>query len=387
MERAILIRFGELFLKGKNKYVFENMLIHNILEALNKFTLKLHKISGRYIVKDYDEIYEQEIIEKISHVFGVYSLSPCYVVKTSQTNIEECLNSIEYNCKTFKVNVKRADKLFPIKSIDFSALMGEYILNKNPKLKVDLVNPEMTVSIEIREDLNTYIYSEIIKCVGGMPVGSSGGGLLLLSGGIDSPVAGYLISKRGMPLHAIHFHSFPYTSELAKNKVISLAKIISEYTGNITLHVIPFTKIQEEIHKRCKPEYMITLMRRIMMRISERIAKANGLKAIVTGESLAQVASQTIESMTVTNAVIEDLPVLRPCIAMDKEDIIAISRKINTYETSILPYEDCCTVFLPEHPIIKPKIDKVEKEEIRLDIEELINDAISQEEIINTRDI
>ena len=210
---------------------------------------------------------------------------------------------------------------------------------------------------------------------------------MLLSGGIDSPVAGYLISKRGMPLHAIHFHSFPYTSELAKNKVISLAKIISEYTGNITLHVIPFTKIQEEIHKRCKPEYMITLMRRIMMRISERIAKANGLKAIVTGESLAQVASQTIESMTVTNAVIEDLPVLRPCIAMDKEDIIAISRKINTYETSILPYEDCCTVFLPEHPIIKPKIDKVEKEEIRLDIEELINDAISQEEIINTRDI
>lgn len=387
MERAILIRFGELFLKGKNKYVFENMLIHNILESLNKFTLKLHKISGRYIVKDYDEIYEQEIIEKISHVFGVYSLSPCYVVKTSQINIEECLDTIDYNCKTFKVNVKRADKLFPIKSIDFSALMGEYILNKNPELKVDLANPEMTVSIEIREDLNTYIYNEIIKCVGGMPVGSSGGGLLLLSGGIDSPVAGYLISKRGMPLHAIHFHSFPYTSELAKNKVISLAKIISEYTGNITLHVIPFTKIQEEIHKRCKPEYMITLMRRIMMRISERIAKANGLKAIVTGESLAQVASQTIESMTVTNAVIEDLPVLRPCIAMDKEDIIAISRKINTYETSILPYEDCCTVFLPEHPIIKPKIDKVEKEEIRLDIEELINDAISQEEIINTRDI
>ena len=387
MERAILIRFGELFLKGKNKYVFENMLIHNILESLNKFTLKLHKISGRYIVKDYDEIYEQEIIEKISHVFGVYSLSPCYVVKTSQTNIEECLDTIDYNCKTFKVNVKRADKLFPIKSIDFSALMGEYILNKNPELKVDLANPEMTVSIEIREDLNTYIYNEIIKCVGGMPVGSSGGGLLLLSGGIDSPVAGYLISKRGMPLHAIHFHSFPYTSELAKNKVISLAKIISEYTGNITLHVIPFTKIQEEIHKRCKPEYMITLMRRIMMRISERIAKANGLKAIVTGESLAQVASQTIESMTVTNAVIEDLPVLRPCIAMDKEDIIAISRKINTYETSILPYEDCCTVFLPEHPVIKPRIDKVEKEEIRMDIEELINDAISQEEIINTRDI
>lgn len=387
MEKAILIRFGEIFLKGKNKYVFENMLIHNILESLKKFELKLNKISGRYIIKNYDEIYEQEIIEKISHIFGVYSLSPCYVVKTSQYNIEECLDKFDYNFKTFKVNVKRADKLFPIQSIQFAAMMGEYILNKHPELKVDLSEPEVTISMELREDLNTYIYSETIKCVGGMPVGSSSGGLLLLSGGIDSPVAGYLISKRGMPLHAIHFHSFPYTSELAKNKVITLANIISEYTGNITIHIIPFTHIQEEIHKRCKPEYMITLMRRIMMRISERIAKNNGLKAIITGESLAQVASQTIESMTVTNAVIEDLPVLRPLIGMDKEDIIAISKKIRTYDTSILPYEDCCTVFLPEHPIIKPKIDKVEKEESRLNIEELIAEAMEKEEIVNTKDL
>ena len=387
MNKAILIRFGEIFLKGKNKHIFERMLINNILAALKDYQVKLTKISGRYILTEYEELYETDIMEKVSHVFGVYSLSPCYVVKTLRQNIEDCLKQIEITTQTFKVDVKRADKFFPIQSTEFAALMGGVILDKKPSLKVNLTKPETCVYIEIREDGNTYIYSTIVKCVGGMPVGSSGGGLLLLSGGIDSPVAGYLMSKRGMPLQAIHFHSFPYTSELAKDKVISLAKIISEYTGNIKLHIVPFTKIQEEIHKHCKPEYMITLMRRIMMRIAERIAKQNDLKAIITGESLAQVASQTIESMTVTNAVIADLPVLRPLIAMDKEDIIEISKKINTYETSILPYEDCCTVFLPEHPIIKPKLEKVLKEEERLNIEELIADAISKIEVINTDEI
>lgn len=387
MENAILIRFGEIFLKGKNKYVFENLLSHNILQALKDYKLNLIKISGRYIVNGYDSIYETEIIEKISHVFGVYSLSPCFVVKTLKQNIEECLKDLNIETDTFKVDVKRADKYFPIQSTEFAALMGECILNKQPNLKVNLKAPETTVYIEIREDGNTYIYNKIVKACGGMPVGSSGVGLLLLSGGIDSPVAGYLMSKRGMPLHAIHFHSFPYTSELAKDKVITLAKIISEYTGNIKLHIVPFTKIQEEIHKNCRPEYMITLMRRIMMRISERVAKQNKLKAIVTGESLAQVASQTIESMTVTNSVVEDMPVLRPLIAMDKEDIIEISKKINTYNTSILPYEDCCTVFLPEHPVIKPKMEKVLKEEARLNVEELIEDALKNVEVMDTNDL
>lgn len=384
MNKAILIRFGEIFLKGKNKHVFERMLIHNILSSLKDYQVKLTKISGRYILTEYDELYETDIIEKVSHVFGVYSLSPCFVVKTLQQNIEECLKQIDITTQTFKVDVKRADKFFPIQSTEFAALMGGIVLSKNPHLKVNLSKPETCVYIEIREDGNTYIYSTIIKCVGGMPVGSSGGGLLLLSGGIDSPVAGYLMSKRGMPLQAIHFHSFPYTSELAKDKVKTLAKIISEYTGNIKMHIVPFTKIQEEIHKHCKPEYMITLMRRIMMRVAEIIAKQNNLKAIITGESLAQVASQTIESMTVTNAVINDLPVLRPLVAMDKEDIIEISKKINTYETSILPYEDCCTVFLPEHPIIKPKMEKVLKEEERLNVDELIADALSKVEVVNT---
>lgn len=387
MKKAILLRFGEIFLKGKNKYVFDNMLMHNILQSLKDYKVKLTKISGRYIIDEYEEIFENEIIEKLSHVFGLYSLSPTFVVETSQNNIEECLKNIELDCNTFKVEVKRADKLFPIQSIEFASLMGGVILDKYNNLKVNLKNPDTTIYIEIREDGKSYIYSKIIKCAGGMPVGSSGGGLLLLSGGIDSPVAGYLMSKRGMPLHAIHFHSFPYTSQLAKDKVITLAKIISEYTGNITLHIVPFTKIQEEIHKNCKPEFMITLMRRIMMRIAEIIAKENNLKAIITGESLAQVASQTIESITVTNSVINDLPVLRPLIAMDKEDIIEISKKINTYETSILPYEDCCTVFLPEHPLIKPKLEKVLKEEERLDIKNLIDDALKQIEIINTNEI
>ncbi len=387
MKKAILLRFGEIFLKGKNKYVFDNMLMHNILQSLKDYKVKLTKISGRYIIDEYEEIFENEIIEKLSHVFGLYSLSPTFVVETSQNNIEECLKNIELDCNTFKVEVKRADKLFPIQSIEFASLMGGVILDKYNNLKVNLKNPDTTIYIEIREDGKSYIYSKIIKCAGGMPVGSSGGGLLLLSGGIDSPVAGYLMSKRGMPLHAIHFHSFPYTSQLAKDKVITLAKIISEYTGNITLHIVPFTKIQEEIHKNCKPEFMITLMRRIMMRIAEIIAKENNLKAIITGESLAQVASQTIESITVTNSVINDLPVLRPLIAMDKEDIIEISKKINTYETSILPYEDCCTVFLPEHPLIKPKLEKVLKEEERLDIKNLIDNALKQVEIINTNEI
>lgn len=387
MKKAILLRFGEIFLKGKNKYVFDNMLMHNILQSLKDYKVKLTKISGRYIIDEYEEIFENEIIEKLSHIFGLYSLSPTFVVETSQNNIEECLKNIELDCNTFKVEVKRADKLFPIQSIEFASLIGGVILDKYNNLKVNLKNPDTTIYIEIREDGKSYIYSKIIKCAGGMPVGSSGGGLLLLSGGIDSPVAGYLMSKRGMPLHAIHFHSFPYTSQLAKDKVITLAKIISEYTGNITLHIVPFTKIQEEIHKNCKPEFMITLMRRIMMRIAEIIAKENNLKAIITGESLAQVASQTIESITVTNSVINDLPVLRPLIAMDKEDIIEISKKINTYETSILPYEDCCTVFLPEHPLIKPKLEKVLKEEERLDIKNLIDDALKQIEIINTNEI
>lgn len=387
MNRVILVRFGEIFLKGKNKYVFEKLLIHNILESLSEFKVKLIKISGRYILTGYEEDFENQIIDYVTKVFGVYSVSPCVQFATSKENIENYIKSLILTKDTFKVDVKRADKRFPINSTEYSAHLGGIILDNFPNLKVKLKNPDETVFVEIRDDGNTYIYKEIIKAVGGMPVGSSAGGLLLLSGGIDSPVAGYMMAKRGMPLHAIHFHSFPYTSESAKEKVLTLAKLVSVYTGNIVIHIVPFTKIQEEIHKYCDGDFMITLMRRFMMHISEKVAKQNNLKAIITGESLAQVASQTVESITVTNGVIEDLPVFRPLIGMDKEDIMEISKKINTYETSILPYEDCCTVFLPEHPVIKPKLEKVLKEENRLNVESLIEDAINNIEVYETNNI
>ena len=247
--------------------------------------------------------------------------------------------------------------------------------------------PDTVVNVDIRENGSAYIFYDIVKGVSGMPVGTSSKGLLLLSGGIDSPVAGFMMAKRGMPLEAIHFYSFPYTSELAKQKVIDLAKIMSEYTGPIKIHMVKFTHVQESIHEHCNPEYMITLMRRIMMRVAERIARKTNSKAIITGESLAQVASQTIESITVTNAVIKNTPVLRPLIGMDKDDITEISRKIGTFNTSILPYEDCCTVFLPDHPIIKPKMDKVLHEEQKLDIEALIAEAMENVEIVEANNL
>ena len=240
-----------------------------------------------------------------------------------------------------------------------------------------------SLNIDIRESGDTLIYTDVIKCMGGMPVGGGGKGLLLLSGGIDSPVAGYMMAKRGMKLKALHFHSYPYTSEQAKEKVIDLAKKLSLYVGDIELYVVSVTKIQEAIHENCSEELMITMLRRFMMRIAERLAKSIGAQAIITGESLGQVASQTIESLTTSNAVIQSLPVLRPLIAFDKLDIIAIAEKIDTFETSILPYEDCCTVFLPKFPAIKPRLDKVEKEELNLKVEELIEEAFSQIEKYN----
>lgn len=386
MNRVILIRYSEIHLKGKNRGFFEKLLGENIQNAINPYGAKVKKISGRYTVAGYDEADEEQVISKLQKVFGIYSISPAVEVETSVENIQNQVKNIDIVTSTFKVAVTRADKTFAIHSTEFAAQLGGIILDNNSTLRVDLHSPETTVFVDIRENHYTYIYHKVIKCVNGMPIGTSGSGLLLLSGGIDSPVAGYQLARRGMPLHAIHFHSFPYTSELAKQKVIKLATILSQYSGNITLHIISFTKVQEAIHKYCKDEYMITIMRRIMMRVAERIAKQNNLKAIITGESLAQVASQTVESMTVTNHVIQDLPVFRPLIGLDKDDITAIATKIGTFETSILPYEDCCTVFLPKHPVIKPKLEKVELEESHLMIEDLISEALASEEIVETLD-
>lgn len=387
MKKVIIVRYSEIHLKGKNRSFFEKALVENIKKALKDYSFNIQKIAGRIIVENYDLENEENIKQKIKNVFGVYSLSDAVEMQTNKEDIESYISNIRINNGTFKVEVNRADKKFPIKSTPYAALLGEIILNNNPNLKVKLKDAEHVVYVDIRENGKTYIFYNIVKGLNGMPVGTSAGGLLLLSGGIDSPVAGFQMAKRGMTLEALHFHSFPYTSEKAKQKVLKLAKILSEYVGNIKIHVVKFTKVQEEIHKHCDGDYMITLMRRIMMRVAEKIAVKNGLKAIVTGESLAQVASQTIESITVTNAVIENLPVLRPLIGFDKDEIMEIANKIKTYETSILPYEDCCTVFLPEHPIIKPRMQNVLKQESFLNIDELVEDCVNNEEIIETKNL
>ena len=267
-------------------------------------------------------------------------------------------------------------------SYELSAHIGGVILDNNSSISVDVVNPEVIVDIEVREGGRSYIYTDKIACAGGLPLGTAGRGLMLLSGGIDSPVAGYMMGKRGLALDAIHFHSFPYTSKQARDKVVTLAKQLTKYIGKFKLYIVPFTKIQEQIHKCCDPNYMVILVRRFMMRISEKLALNKGLQAIVTGENLAQVASQTVESMTVINNAVATLPVLRPLVAFDKVDIMNMSKMIGTYETSILPYEDCCSVFLPDNPVTKPKLDRILYNEAKLDVEGLISEAIDNIEIV-----
>ena len=383
MRKVILLRFGELYLKGKNKGFFERTLLNNIKAVLREFELNVVRISGRYLVTDFDEMDYQSIINKLTKVFGLISLSIATEMDTSKENIEGFLKDFKTTAKTFRVSVKRADKTFDVPSNEYERYLGGIVLSSNHHLKVALKNPELEIVVEIRENKKTYILTENIQCCGGMPIGTSGKGLLLLSGGIDSPVAGYMMAKRGLELVGLHFHSFPYTSVQAKEKVEKLAKILTNYTMKIKLINCPFTEIQEEIHKHCAPEFMITIMRRIMMRIAEKVCTMYDAKAIITGESLAQVASQTIESINVTNNVVKTYPVFRPLIGMDKAEIIEISRKMGAFETSILPYEDCCTVFLPKSPVIKPHIDKAEREESKLDIDGLIEKAINNLEIID----
>lgn len=382
MNKVITIRWGEIHLKGKNRGFFEKLLETNIIKSLKGLDFKFVKISGRYLIKDFIQSELDEFISRLSKIGGIHSISVCNVIKT---DIDEIINTTLELTKdkqgTFKVETKRADKKFYLNSVEISKKVGGEILKNNKNLKVDVHAPDFIINVDVRESGETLIFTDVIKMMGGMPCGSSGKGLLMISGGIDSPVAGYMMAKRGMKLDAIHFHSYPYTSELAKEKVIELTKAVGAYTGGINLYVVSFTEIQEQIHKNCKEEYMITLMRRFMMRISQKIANKYGLQAIITGESLGQVASQTIESITSSNSVVS-IPVLRPLVAFDKLDIIDIAEKIGTYETSILPYEDCCTVFLPKHPLIKPNLNKVILEENNLNVDELIENAISNIEII-----
>ena len=381
--KVLLLRFGELYLKGNNRKIFEGILVKNIEEALNGENFIFKKTFGRYVISNYEENNENILVDKLMKVFGLYSLSRAVEVNADIDEIKNEINKINCLNKSFKIFVKRADKSFPICSMELAKLLGEVVLKNNEGSIVDLYNPEKEIYIDIRLNKKAYVFSEIIKCQGGLPLGSSGQGLLLLSGGIDSPVSGYLIGKRGLKIDALHFHSYPYTSIEAKEKVVELAKKLRSYVGKFKLYVVSFTKVQEAIHMNCSSGYMITIMRRIMMRIAEKICLKNGLGAIITGESLGQVASQTMQSIMVTNNVLDKIPIFRPCIAMDKEDIIKIAESINTFKTSILPYEDCCTVFLPKNPVIRPTIEKAKKEESFLNIEILIQECLDSMEVIN----
>ena len=381
MKSAIIIRYCEIHLKGKNRGFFEKLLKENIKRTIKGIDCTFTAMHSRYLIEDFNENDYELITEKLHKIAGIHTYSKALVVENDFEKIFEASKGLCQNkTGTFKVITNRADKTFTPSSMETSMLIGGRLLEVYaPKISVDVKNPDFSINIDIREDGKTFVYTDVVHCLSGMPVGSAGKGLLLISGGIDSPVAGYMTAKRGMKLDCLHFHSFPYTGEAAKEKVIELAKKVGEYNGGINLYVVSFTHIQEAIHKHCPEEFMITLMRRFMMRIAERLAKQQGDQAIITGESLGQVASQTIESITSSNSVVT-MPVLRPLIAFDKLDIIEISKKIDTYETSILPYEDCCTVFLPKFPAIKPNLERVKRAESKLDVEALINEAFEKVE-------
>jgi len=385
MKEVILIRYGEIFLKGKNYSFFENTLFKNIKHRLSGIDLNLEKISGRFLISNFEIGNKNKIIEILKTVFGLVSISVAYEIDTSVENILDICKTIKLKESSFKVETKRADKTFNILSYEMSKMAGGVILQNNLSCQVDVHEPKQVVYIDIRQNGKTYIFYDKIMCLGGMPVGTAGKGMLLLSGGIDSPVAGFLMSKRGLKLNAIHFHSYPYTSEQAKQKVIDLANVIKKYCGDIKLFIVPFTKIQEEIHKNCDDEYMVILVRRFMMDIAERVAKKNGCSALITGENLAQVASQTVESITVTNQMSKILPIFRPLISFDKIEISKISEQIGAFDISVLPYEDCCSVFLPDRPVTHPKLDRIEKNELLLNREDLIEEAIKNIEIINIK--
>lgn len=377
----ILIRYNEIYLKGKNRSSFERMLLGNIKTQLSEFDFNLQRMPGRILLEEYSKSDETRIVTALKRVMGIYSVS---IVKTCVAKFSEIAKlAVQESVagKTFRVTAKRADKTFPMNSGELAAKIGAYILEQFPDLKVDLTSPESVIHVEIRENNTAYVYSNIIRCEGGLPVGCSGKGLLMLSGGIDSPVAGYMMARRGMQIEGLHFYSYPYTSMQAKEKVITLSELLKQYTLTLPLMVVPFTEIQDAIHKCCKDEFMVILMRRMMMRIANEVAAKRGLQTIITGENLAQVASQTIESIAVTNQLAA-FPVMRPLIGFDKIDIIEAAKKIGTFDTSILPYEDCCTIFLPKRPVIKPKLAEVEKEEAKLSIDALIRGAVENIEYI-----
>ncbi len=385
MKEVLLCKYGELILKGANKSYFESLLLRELRKRVKRAgDFDVSYAQSTIYIEPKDEFADIELaLEYASKVFGIVSIDRAVVVEKDIEKIKaaakEYLPQFLVGVRSFKADARRSDKTFPMKSPELMREVGGAVLEACPRLKVDVHTPEVTVRVEIRER-GAYIHAGGVKGAGGMPLGSSGKGLLLLSGGIDSPVAGYMMAKRGVTLEALHFESFPYTSERAKEKVLELAKLLTEYTTQIKVHVISLTHIQEELRRACDEDYFTLLLRRYMMTLAERVARRNNCHALITGESLAQVASQTMRAIEVTDSAV-NIPVYRPCIGLDKEEIIQIARKINTFETSILPYEDCCTVFTPRHPKTRPEMEKVLTEEAKLDFAALCDEAF---ETLNT---
>ena len=385
MERVILIKYGELTTKKGNRNFFVNLLYKSILNKLSGYNVKISKdISRMYI--EFNEKDLNEILKRINKIFGIHEYLVAYKIDTEEEAIKKNVLEIvkKESFKTFKVETKRSYKAFPINSQEFSRQLGGLILKNCEEIKVDVHNPELLVNVEIREKY-TYIYTNYYYGLGGYPNNTLGKGMLMLSGGIDSPVAAYLAMKRGVHIEALYFEAIPHTSLNARNKVIELCKKLSIYTSSIKLHIVPFTEIQEAIYKTADQDYVITIMRRMMYRITERMAKRRKCLAIINGESIGQVASQTLTSMKVINSV-TNMPVIRPVSCLDKLEIMEIARKIDTYDISILPYEDCCTVFVPKHPVINPKLSLCEEMETRFDYNNMINTTLKNIKTITIKE-
>lgn len=380
MRKLLLIKYAsEIFLKGLNRRIFEKKLMKNIASVLKGCRYEFISDQGRWFL--YSEDLE-EVMSKVKRVFGISEV--CLVTEVEPTmeaiSAQAVVEAEDFGETTFKVESNRANKAFPLNSMEMSCEIGAVVLNAVEGLKVDVHKPQRIINVEVRK--RAYVYSKRVKAVGGMPYGTNGSTMLMLSGGIDSPVAGYLMARRGVELNAIYFHSHPYTSERAKEKVKDLARLLKGYTGKINLYVAPFTNIQMDIIEKCPENELTIIMRKFMMRVACAVAEKYNINSVTTGESIGQVASQTMEGLMVSNDV-ADRPVFRPLIAMDKIDIMDISRDIGTYETSILPYEDCCTIFVPKHPKIKPKVDLIRNSESKLDIDRLVQECIDNIEIYN----
>ncbi|MCI8508245.1 MAG: tRNA 4-thiouridine(8) synthase ThiI [Lachnospiraceae bacterium] len=389
--KAFLIKYAEIGTKGKNRYVFEDVLCRQIKEhvaALGEFVIR--REYGRIFLEAESDYDYEDVIAELKKVFGIVGICPVVVEERAEYEaikqksvafMKECYGEKPL---TFKVNARRSDKSFPMKSMEINSEIGHELLENLPNLTVDVHHPDVILNIEVRKQV--YLYSATIKGAGGLPVGTNGKAMLLLSGGIDSPVAGYMISKRGVELEAVYFNAPPYTSERAKQKVVDLARIVSGFSGTIRLHIVNFTDIQLAIYEKCPHEELTIIMRRYMMKIAESLAEKNKCQALITGESIGQVASQTMHSLACTNEVCR-MPVFRPCIGMDKQEIVDISEMIDTYETSILPYEDCCTIFVAKHPVTKPVLEIIKRSEEKLSdvIEELMEKALESVEVVEAR--